>query len=127
MPALTETKAPVVEGPKLKKAQRPATAFPQAILDAARQTERVPFDPKQHLAFTPPKNIVTMKDIGLEGHGISPNAVSDPFPLFTQDAMLQMRAELFSEWSVENCRFSSDLIPNVVRGLKPEYVMNEGQ
>ncbi|KAJ3549504.1 hypothetical protein NM208_g467 [Fusarium decemcellulare] len=127
MPALTTTeifplvppKAPYVEGPKIKKPARPSNEIPQFIIDEARQTQRVPFDPAQHVTFEPPQKIVTMKEIGLEGHGISPNAVSDPFPLFSQDAIRQMRAELFSEEVLENCRFGTDLTPNLIRGLKP--------
>ncbi|KAF5598645.1 2OG oxygenase superfamily [Fusarium pseudocircinatum] len=112
--------APHVEGPKLKKPMRPAKDLPAFIIDEARATKRVPWDAKQHLTFEPPKSIVTMKDIGLEGHGISPIAVSEPFPLFSKDAMLQMRAEIFSKPVLENNRFSSDLIAEVIRGLTPE-------
>ncbi|KAM0418927.1 hypothetical protein ACHAPT_012192 [Fusarium lateritium] len=126
MPAVTTEapltrppKAPHVNGPKLKKAMRPTKELPKSILDEARSTERVPFNPKEHITFTPPQNIVTMKDIGLEGHGISPNAVSDPFPLFSKEAMLQMRAEIFSEPVLDKCRFSSDLTPNLIRGMTP--------
>ncbi|KAF5639079.1 2OG oxygenase superfamily [Fusarium sp. NRRL 52700] len=113
-------KAPHVEGPKIKKPMRPAKDLPAFIIDEARATKRVPWDAKQHLAFEPPKSIVTMKDIGLEGHGISPIAVSEPFPLFSKDAMLQMRAEIFSKPVLDNNRFSSDLIAEVIRGLTPE-------
>lgn len=131
MPALTTTttttatltrppKAPHVEGPKIKKAMRPVKELPSFLIEEARATKRVPWDADQHLAFEPPQNIVTMKDIGLEGQGISPNAISDPFPLFTTDAMLQMRAELFSQPVLDNCRYSSDLIAEVIRGLTPE-------
>ncbi|KAB8275404.1 hypothetical protein BDV30DRAFT_225154 [Aspergillus minisclerotigenes] len=120
LPSLSRPKAPFVEGPKLKKPARPSQDLPLHLIEEARRTKRVSFNPKEHLAFEPPQHITMMRDIGLEGHGISPNAVSDPFPLFTKEAMLQMRAELFSEWSLENCRFGSDLTPQLIRGLSPE-------
>ncbi|KAF4987382.1 hypothetical protein FDECE_15457 [Fusarium decemcellulare] len=128
MPALTTTetlpvappKAPYIEGPKNKKPGRPTKEIPQFIVDEARQTQRVPFNASHHVTFEPPQKIVTMKEIGLEGHGISPIAVSDPFPLFSQDAMRQMRAEIFTEEVLENCRFGTDLVPDVIRGLKPK-------
>ncbi|KAM0540900.1 hypothetical protein ACHAPJ_013466 [Fusarium lateritium] len=128
MPALTTDavpisgppKAPHVEGPKLKKAMRPSKDIPSFIIDEARATKRVPWNPEQHLAFEPPQNIVTMKEIDLEGHGVSLNAVSEPFPLFSKEAMLQMRAEIFSEPVLENCRYTSDLIAEVIRGMTPE-------
>ncbi|KAF9874000.1 hypothetical protein CkaCkLH20_08372 [Colletotrichum karsti] len=119
-PQVSPPEAPYVEGPKVKKPTRPTQEIPDFIVDEARTTKRVRWNAKEHLAFEPPKNIVTMKEIGLEGHGISKNAVSDPFPLFTKDAMLQMRAELFDDWTLENCRFATDLTPNLIRGLKPE-------
>ncbi|KAF4972580.1 hypothetical protein FSARC_853 [Fusarium sarcochroum] len=127
MPALTTEaislsgppKAPHVEGPKLKKPMRPTKDIPSFIIDEARATKRVLWNADQHLAFEPPQNIVTMKEIGLEGHGVSPNAVSEPFPLFSKDAMLQMRAEVFSKPVLEDCRFTSDLIAEVIRGMTP--------
>ncbi|KAE8359959.1 hypothetical protein BDV27DRAFT_149132 [Aspergillus caelatus] len=119
-PSPSRPRAPIVEGPKLKKPTRPSQDLPLNLIDEARRTKRVPFNPKEHLAFEPPQHITMMRNIGLEGHGISPNAVSDPFPLFTKEAMMQMRAELFSEWSLENCRFGSDLTPQLIRGLTPD-------
>jgi hypothetical protein len=61
-----------------------------------------------------------MEEIGLQGQGISPNAVSDPFPLFTKEAMLQMRREVFSDQVLNECRYSSDFIANMVRGMGHE-------
>ncbi|OTB00945.1 hypothetical protein M426DRAFT_14922 [Hypoxylon sp. CI-4A] len=117
---LATKKAPHVIGPKTKKATRPTTEIPQYLIDEAHQVAPVPWNPEIHLAFQPPKRIVTMKDIGLEGEGISPHAVSDPFPLFSRDAMLQMRREVFSEPVLRDCRYSSDFIANMVRGMGPE-------
>ncbi|KAL7621981.1 hypothetical protein AAE478_007482 [Parahypoxylon ruwenzoriense] len=130
MPALTiasptevpafPPKAPHVVGPKTKKATRPTAEIPEFLISEARKTEPVAWDAKKHLAYQPPAKIHTMKDIGLEGHGISTTAVSDPFPLFSKDAMLQMRREIFSDPVLENCRYSSDFIANIVRGMGHE-------
>lgn len=60
-----------------------------------------------------------MKEIGLEGHGISPNAVSEPFFIFTEEAIKQIRAEVFSEPVLESCQYSSTFVKNMVRGMGP--------
>ncbi|KAM0508975.1 hypothetical protein ACHAPB_001859 [Verticillium nonalfalfae] len=60
-----------------------------------------------------------MKDIGLEGAGISATAISEPFPLFTREAIAQMRAEIFSKDSLENCQYSSSFCKNMIRAMGP--------
>ncbi|KAI9899855.1 hypothetical protein N3K66_004117 [Trichothecium roseum] len=119
MPGLVKTPAPTVVGPSTKTATRPSNPLPQYLIDGARATKREPFDAQKHITFTPPANIVTMKDIGLEGHGISPNAVSDPFPLFSEEAVRQIRAEVFSEECLRDRQFCSTFNKNMVRGMGP--------
>lgn len=119
MPGLVKTPAPTVVGPSTKTATRPSNPLPQYLIDDARATKREPFDAQKHITFTPPANIVTMKDIGLEGHGISPNAVSDPFPLFSEEAVRQIRAEVFSEECLRDRQFCSTFNKNMVRGMGP--------
>ena len=76
------------------------------------------FDPKKHMKFTPPANTLTMSDLKLpEGTGVSPFAVSDPFQLFTQEAVQRMRVEIFSKDVLENCRYSSNLAQCQLRGF----------
>ena len=76
------------------------------------------FDPKKHLNFTPPAKTLTMSDLKLpEGTGVSPFAVSDPFQLFTQEAVQRMRAEIFSKAVLENCKYSSNLAQCQLRGF----------
>ena len=89
------------------------------MIDGARVTEKDSFDPKRHMNFQPPGKIYTMKEIGLEGQGISPNAVSEPFPLFTEQAVTQMRAEIFSEEVLEDCQYASTFNKNMIRGMGP--------
>ncbi|KAE8152974.1 hypothetical protein BDV25DRAFT_150229 [Aspergillus avenaceus] len=110
---------PKVIGPATKAATRPANPLPQWLIDGAKIEHREPFDPKKHLDFVPPNKIYTMKEIGLEGHGISPNAVSEPFPLFTEEAVKQMRAEIFSDDVLQNCQYASTFNKNMVRGMGP--------
>ncbi|KAK4238811.1 hypothetical protein C8A03DRAFT_43480 [Achaetomium macrosporum] len=128
MPALIITtvtptvppKAPHVVGSKTKKATRPTAEIPQFLIDEAQQTQPVAWDPEKHLCFQPPAKIHTMSDIGLEGHEISTTAVSDPFPLFSKEAMVQMRREIFSGPVLEHCRYSSSFNANMVRGMGQE-------
>jgi hypothetical protein len=110
---------PKVIGPATKRATRPTNKLPQPLIDRARITDPVDFDPREHLAFEPPKKIYTMEEIGLGGHGISPNAVSEPFPLFSQEAIRQMRAEVFSDYAMEHCQYASSFNKNMVRGIGP--------
>jgi hypothetical protein len=117
---LEAPKAPKVVGPKVKKATRPTTEIPEYLIEEARQIVPEPWNPEKHVIYEAPTVIHTMKDIGLEGHGISPVAVSDPFPLFSREAMLQMRREIFSDEVLKNCRYSSDFIANMVRGMGAE-------
>jgi hypothetical protein len=109
----------MVVGPTTKSATRPTNILPGYLRDEASKTVREEFDASKHLNFQHPKNVVTMKDIGLEGHGISPNAVSEPFPLFTQEAVEQMRAEVFSEEVLKECQFTSTFSKNMIRGMGP--------
>ncbi|OCK77209.1 hypothetical protein K432DRAFT_428170 [Lepidopterella palustris CBS 459.81] len=80
------------------------------------------FDPKKHLAFTPPSEIIKMKDIGYaEDIGVSPVAVSQPFQLFSEEAVRQMRAEIFKPEVMENCSFRSNIAAAQLRGYSPKY------
>lgn len=111
---------PTVVGPTTKKAIRPSKKLPQSLIDGAQVTQKEVFDPKKHLNFQPPKGFTTMKEIGLEGHGISPVAASEPCPLFTTDAIKQIRAEIFSEPVLRDCQCSSRFAKNMVRGMGRE-------
>ncbi|KAH7413512.1 hypothetical protein BKA64DRAFT_568854 [Cadophora sp. MPI-SDFR-AT-0126] len=63
-----------------------------------------------------------MDDIGLPiTNGISPVAVSEPFPLFTSEAIDIMRSEVFTDEVMNNYSMTSDLIPMSVRGYVPKH------
>ncbi|KAM6511690.1 hypothetical protein FALCPG4_016689 [Fusarium falciforme] len=111
---------PHVVGPATKRATRPSKKLPQPLIDGAKLTKKEAWDAEKHLAFQPPSKILSMKEIGLEGHGISPNACSEPFPLFSEEAIKQMRAEIFSEAVLEKCQYASTFNANMVRGMGHE-------
>ncbi|KEF53838.1 uncharacterized protein A1O9_10240 [Exophiala aquamarina CBS 119918] len=79
------------------------------------------FDPDQHLAFQEPDRIWTMEEIGHADVGVSPIAVSNPFPLFTKEAIMQMRDEILSDAVQQNCKYQSNLAASQLRGFAPKY------
>ncbi|KAJ5414179.1 hypothetical protein N7509_000806 [Penicillium cosmopolitanum] len=83
MPYIADSRPapPTVIGPATKKATRPSDPLPQSLIDGARVAKKEVFDAGKHLNFSPPKGVTTMKEIGLDGRGISPIAASEPFPL----------------------------------------------
>ncbi|KAI1208038.1 uncharacterized protein F4807DRAFT_162981 [Annulohypoxylon truncatum] len=80
------------------------------------------FDPSRHLAFKETPKVYTMKEIGLpEDTGISQVAVSEPFPLFTEEAVMRMRQEVLSPEVLSNCQYSSNLAQCQLRGFANKY------
>lgn len=108
--------APKVVGPQMKTANRPPKELPSDLIDPSRLITRVPFDAHHHLSITQPEKIVTMENIGLQGQGISTTAFCTPFSLFSEAAIDQIRAELFSELILASCQFTSDFAKNMIRG-----------
>lgn len=106
--------------PLLKKAARPVNELPEWLINEAKVSEKDSFDAKKHLNYQPPSKIFTMKEIGLEGQGISPNAVTAPFQLFNEEAIKQMRAEIFSQPVLDNCQYTSNFVKNTIRGMGSE-------
>ncbi|KAI1333203.1 hypothetical protein F5Y16DRAFT_6247 [Xylariaceae sp. FL0255] len=87
-----------------------------------RCTLKDDFNPKKHLAFKKYPKTISMKELGFpEGKGISPVAVSQPFPLFTEEAIMRMRAECLSPEVIENYSFSSNLSHCMLRGFTKKY------
>lgn len=87
--------------------------------------DRVAFDPAKHIKFTPPSKVWTMQELDYpEGKGISPVGVSEPFPLFSEEAVKQMRAEILDEKVWDKYKFSSNLSQCQLRGFAPEYVFS---
>ena len=73
------------------------------------------FDPSRHLVGELPAKKTTMKDLGLpEDIGVSPVAVSDPFQLFTTEAIAIMRKEVFNV--PDEFKFQSNIAKCQLRG-----------
>ncbi|KAI0012184.1 hypothetical protein F4779DRAFT_105737 [Xylariaceae sp. FL0662B] len=94
------------------------------IIEASQEVkvDRDDFNPTRHLAFKEMPKIYTMKELGLpEDTGISPVAVSEPFPLFTPEAVMRMRQEVLSPEVLSNCQYSSNLAQCQLRGYANKY------
>ncbi|KAI9848697.1 MAG: hypothetical protein M1837_006784 [Sclerophora amabilis] len=80
------------------------------------------FEHSKHLDFSEPPKTYSMQELGFpEGTGVSPVAVSDPFPLFSKEAIDAMRTEVLSDQVWDNCRYSSDIAACQLRGFSPKY------
>ena len=113
-------RAPVVVGPTNPTPVRPTKKLPSDLLEQARAAPKVEFDAEKHTCFQPPSRRYTMEEWGYGGQGISPIASSDPFPLFTPEAVQQVRRELLSESVLSNCQFGSTFTKNMIRGYSRE-------
>jgi hypothetical protein len=83
--------------------------------------EHVTFDPSKHLKYNPPSKTYTMKELGYSNsRGVSPIGVSEPFPLFSEEAIRQMRVEVLSDRVWTHYRYSSNLAQCQLRGFAPE-------
>jgi hypothetical protein len=90
---------------------------------SVESTDYPVFDPEKHLVFHGTVKTHSMDDIGLPmTNGISPVAVSEPFPLFSEEAVNIMRAEVLAEDVLENYSWTSDIAPKQVRGYAQKYV-----
>ncbi|KAF5719686.1 hypothetical protein FGLOB1_1058 [Fusarium globosum] len=96
--------APFVIGPTNKAPFRPTNKIPQDVIDTAQATPIEEFDAQKHVNFEFPKRTYTTKEWGYENQGVSPIAASDPFSLFTEAAVKQVRRELLSEDVLRTCQ-----------------------
>lgn len=91
------------------------------LLVESRPTSPIKFNATNHLAYIDRPAVLSMKDLGLpEDTGISPVAVSEPFPLFTEEAMRIMRAEVFTKEVWDNCLHSTAFAKCQIRGHCPK-------
>jgi hypothetical protein len=78
------------------------------------------FNPNKHLTFEEPAYIHTMEDIGYpSSNGVSPVAVSEPFRLFSEEAVNIMRREILDPEVQEKYSYTSDIAPKQLRGYAP--------
>jgi hypothetical protein len=61
-----------------------------------------------------------MAELKLEGTGVSSTAVSEPFELFTPEAVHMMRNEVLADEVWDKCRFASDIAACQLRGMAPK-------
>lgn len=110
----------LTQEPSTKRKRHAATPLIDSVGDDANLS-KASFDANKHLVYSPPPKTYTMSDLGLpENTGISTVAVSEPFPLFSEDAIKQMRAEVLSPEVWEHCKYSSNLAQCQLRGFAPE-------
>lgn len=82
----------------------------------------IAFSPEKHLACDGPVNTLPMSELGFDKDlGVSPVAVSEPFKLFSDEAIEQMRAEIFQPEVMENCCVRSNIAACQIRGWAVKY------
>lgn len=86
----------------------------------AVQSDVTGFDPKKHLAFISMPKTISMADIKLKDSPLSGFAVSEPFQLFTPQAVENMRQEIFKPDVMDNYKYTSNLAPAQLRGYANE-------
>ncbi|KAH7355837.1 hypothetical protein BKA66DRAFT_389040, partial [Pyrenochaeta sp. MPI-SDFR-AT-0127] len=80
------------------------------------------FVPEKHLAFKEAPKVLTMQDIGYpENVGVSSVAVTQPFELFSHEAIQIMRSEIFRPEVTENHTFSSNIAASQLRGYARDH------
>lgn len=80
------------------------------------------FNPNKHLQYEEPTRVYTMEDIGFPpSKGVSPVAVSEPFRLFSEDAVDIMRSEILDPEVQAKFSYTSDIAPKQLRGYAPKY------
>jgi hypothetical protein len=84
-------------------------------------TDHTQFNPKEHLQVVSLPKTHSMKELGYpEGAGVSPIGVSEPFQLFSPEAIQQMRAEILNSDVWTHYQFTNDLAQCQLRGFAPE-------
>ena len=124
MPTTTPTFTPFDTTTTTKRKRETKSHLPPGLdkMISQEPPQALAFEPEKHLNFKFPSKIYSMKEIGMEDRGVSPNAVSEPFQLFTPEAIKQMRAETLRSEVFENCQYSSNLAKGQLRGFAPKYV-----
>ncbi|APA07026.1 hypothetical protein SS1G_04286 [Sclerotinia sclerotiorum 1980 UF-70] len=80
------------------------------------------FHPESHIQYEEPSYIHSMEEIGYSAtSGVSPIAVSEPFRLFTEEAVNIMREEIFDKEVQEKYSYTSDIAPKQLRGYAPDH------
>jgi hypothetical protein len=101
----------------------PKALFKPIIENTAvkHKLQKIEFDPDQHLLYESPERTILMTDIGYkESTGISPVAVSDPFRLFSTEAIQKFRNECLSDEVLANYSVRTNIAACQLRGYAPK-------
>jgi len=104
--------------------QLPSTTFEPSAQDMSRKRKlgNAEFDPMVHLTYKSPTPVLMMEDIGYsKDTGVSPVAVSQPFQLFSPEAIQKFRDEVLNPEVTRNCLYESNLAPAQIRGYAKKY------
>ncbi|KAL2430493.1 hypothetical protein ABEF95_009051 [Exophiala dermatitidis] len=95
---------------------------PRLSLKGEAAQPRIHFDPKKHLRFQLPEKTYTLEDLKYNvKQSVGKVAATDPFPLFTPEAVVEMRRELLAERTIKNCMTYTRPGSVQVRGACPQY------
>ena len=95
-------------------------------LKAVGTMESRSFDAAVDLEYVEKPRVHTMEDLGLpDGTGISPVAVSEPFKLFSKQAVHQFRNEVLDPRVRKDYGFTSNIAPCQLRGYAAQYVCHQ--
>ena len=106
----------------VEQAPDPEVAFKMTV-DSTSNDDKIIFDPQTHLDFVPPEKTYSMSDIHLQDSPISGFAVSEPFRLFSPEAVDSMRNEILSPEVLEHYAFQSNIASQQLRGFAARYVI----
>ncbi|KAF2244919.1 hypothetical protein BU26DRAFT_89249 [Trematosphaeria pertusa] len=100
--------------PIIQEKLRPWSTAPQEL-----------FDPSKHLSYVSEPKSLSLNDLGLSEHSgehvaISPMGCSEPFPLFSNNAITIMRSEIFTNEVWDNCLHSTEFAGCQLRGHCPK-------
>ena len=125
-PGTPESFAKIINSPRLKPSPRETheslkRSFAKYLAADNGSSPGRLFDPSKHLTFEEPSYIHTMEDIGYpSSNGVSHIAVSEPFRLFSEDAVNIMRREILDPEVQERFSYTSDIAPKQIRGYAPK-------
>ena len=88
---------------------------------AMASTSTARFDPKKHLAYTPPQNTLRMEDLAHPPTVLSSVAHTEPFPLLSYEGILAHRKEILSQETLDNCLHYTRPGSVQIRGMAPRY------
>ncbi|KAJ1300001.1 hypothetical protein OPQ81_011835 [Rhizoctonia solani] len=77
----------------------------------------IQFDPKIHLAYSPPESHVTMEELGKADEGIAPVGITHPFPLLSEEGVRAIREEIFTPHILDRFTHATSLAPCQIRGM----------